>query len=224
LIAPDASLEGNKTILIGGNKIAVLLAKRLKMHGKKAVIIEKDSERANEIRSKGIYCIEGDGRDMQVYKEVAITSADYVVVETGSSRENYKICQMLKNDMFHDKIITRSFTSIFEEKLKKLDVTTVDLTGVLATTIESLILRPTTYHALVESFESFSVQEIVIRNKEVDGMQVKDVPLHKDVILMMVKRDNSNYIPHGETYFKLGDILHVFGTDSALENTRQKMG
>jgi len=224
LIAPDASLEGNKTVLIGGNKIAVLLAKRLKMHGKKAVIIEKDKERADEIRSKGIYCIEGDGNDLGVYKEVSITSSDYVVVETGSSRENYRICKMLKNELRHDKIITRSFTSIFEEKLKKLDVTTVDLTGVLATTIESLILRPTTYHALVESFESFNVQEIVIRNKEVDGMQVKEVPFHKDVILMMVKRDNSFFIPHGDTYFRLGDILHVFGTDSALENTRQKMG
>ena len=131
---------------------------------------------------------------------------------------------MLKNELRHDKIITRSFTSIFEEKLKKLDITTIDLTGVLATTIESLILRPTTDHARVESFESFNVQEIMIMNKEVDGMQVKEVPFHKDVILMMVKRDNSFYIPHGETYFKLGDTLHVFGTDSALENTRQKMG
>ena len=223
LIAPDASLEGSKTILVGGNKIAVLLAKRLKMHGKKAVIIEKDQERADEIRSKGIYCIHGNGKDIQVYKDASLVSADFIVVETGSSRENYAICKMLKNELQHDHIITRSFTSVFEDKMKMLEVTTVDLTGVLATTIESLILRPTTYHALLESFENFNVQEIVILNKEIDGMQVKEVPFHKDVILMMVKRDNSYYIPHGETYFKLGDVLHVFGTDSALENTRQKM-
>jgi Kef-type K+ transport system membrane component KefB len=223
LIAPDASLEGNKTILVGGNKIAVLLAKRLKMHGKKAVIIEKDKDKADEISAKGIYCIHGNGKDPKVFNDVSLVSADYVVVETGSSRDNYTICKMLKNELQHDNIITRSFTSVIEEKMKMLEVTTVDLTGVLATTIESLILRPTTYHALLESFENFNVQEIVILNKEIDGMQLKEVPFHKDVILMMVKRDNSYYIPHGETYFKLGDVLHVFGTDSALENTREKM-
>jgi len=41
---------------------------------------------------------------------------------------------------------------------------------------------------------------------------------------MMVKRGNSFYIPHGDTYFQMGDILHVFGTNSALEDTRQKVG
>jgi Trk K+ transport system NAD-binding subunit len=108
--------------------------------------------------------------------------------------------------------------------LKALGVNTIDVIGVLATTIENLILRPTTYHTLIESFENFSVEEILITNRNIDGLQVKEIPFHKDAILMMVKREDSFYIPHGDTYFQTGDILHVFGTDTALQNTREKVG
>ena len=136
---------------------------------------------------------------------------------------NYKISKMLRNELMHDNIITRSSTSAIEHQLKTLGVKTIDVIGVVATTFENLILRPTTYHALVESFDNFSVEEVQITNKEVDGRQLKEIPFHKDAILMMVKRDKTFYIPHGETYFRTGDVLHVFGTQTALLDTREKM-
>ena len=93
----------------------------------------------------------------------------------------------------------------------------------MATTIENLIVRPTTYHTLVESFEYFSVEEIAVLNPEIDGHRVCEIAFHRDAILMMVKRGNNMYIPHGDTYLKTGDILNIFGTDSALEHTREKL-
>lgn len=224
LIAPDSSTKGNKTILVGASSTAVLLARRLKLHGKKAVIIEKDEARANEIKSKGFYCLQADGCDPLTYKQINITSSDYVVVETGSADINHQICNMLRTELLHDHIITRAIKSHMEQKFKTLGVNTVDVIGVLATAIENLILRPETYHTLVESFENFSVEEIMITSKNIDGLQLKEIPFHKDAILMMVKRGETFYIPHGDTYFLIGDILHVFGTDTALQNTREKMG
>ena len=222
-MSPVNLLTGEKTIIIGGSSTAVLLARRLNMHGKKSIIIENSKTRAKELSGKGLVCIEGDGCDESLYKEIKLNPSDFVVVETGSPEKNHEICKLLRNELMHDKIISRSGKSDHENKLKYLGVKTVDVIGVQATTIENLILRPTTYHALIESFENFSVEEIVITNKAVDGLQVKEIPFHKDAILMMVKRDNNFSIPHGETYFRIGDILQVFGTDTALQNTREKM-
>ena len=120
-------------------------------------------------------------------------------------------------------LLEKGNSYVIEKAFKKLEIETVDATRIIATTIENLIVRPTTYHALVESFENFSVEEIKITNKDIDSLQVKEIPFHKDAILMMVKRGNNSYIPHGETFFRLGDIIHVFGTDSALEDTRLKL-
>ena len=193
------------------------------MHGKKSIIIENNSVRADEITGKGLTCMQGDGCDAELYDKLKLNGPDYVVVETGSAEKNQEICKLLRNTVMHENIITRSGKSDYALQLKNLGVEAIDVIGMRATTYENLILRPTTYHALVESFENFSVEEILITNKSIDGMQLREIPFHKNAILMMVKRGNSFFIPHGETHFRTGDILHVFGTDTALEDTREKM-
>ncbi len=217
-------LSGNKTIIIGGSSTAVLLARRLNVHGRKAIIVEKDKERYKEINNKGVHALHGDGCEADFFQKLKLKHDNYVVIETGDDEQNLKISKLLRNEYQHEKIISRISRFSLEQKYKSLGVETIDVTQILATAIENLIVRPTTYHALVESFENFSVDEIAITNKDIDGLQLKEVLFHQDAILMMVKRGDNFYIPHGETYFRLGDVLHVFGTDTAMEDTKRKLG
>jgi len=76
----------------------------------------------------------------------------------------------------------------------------VDLHRVLAMAIENLVLRPTTYHNLVETFENYSVEEVIVTRRRLDGKKVKEVPFHSMAILMMITRDKASFIPHGEIY------------------------
>jgi Kef-type K+ transport system membrane component KefB len=223
-LSPAEMTEGQKVVIVGGSSTAVLLARRLHIHGKKTVIIEISKKRCKEIKDKGINAIHGDGLDEELYRKLKLRPDDYVVIETGDDEKNLKISQLIRKMFQHEKIISRITRFSLKQKYDQLGVETLDVTQILATAIENLIIRPTTYHALVESFENFSVEEIKITNKEIDGLQLKEVPFHKDAILMMIKRGDVFYIPHGETYFRVGDILHVFGTDTALEHTRQKVG
>ena len=223
-ISPGSITEGNKTIIIGGSSTAVLLARRLNVHGKKAIIIEQDKIRFKEIRDKGINVIHSNGLDAKTYGQLKLTPGNYVVIETGDDEYNLKISKMLRREYQHEKIISKISRFSLEQSFKQLGIETIDVTQILATAIESLIIRPTTYHALVESFENFSVEEVLITNKTVDGQQVKEIHFHKDALLMMVKRENSFFIPHGETYFRVGDTLVVFGTQTAFEDTRGKVG
>jgi len=222
-IFPGDILSGVKTIIIGGSSTGVLLARKLNLHGKRAVILEKNEKRYNEIKSKGIHVFKGDGLDKELYKTLDIKPTEYVVVDTGFTEQNVIICKLLRTELNHENIITLASSLKTEKQLKEFGVETVDIRRILATTFENLILRPTTYHELIESFENFSIEEIPIRNKLINGLHVKDVYFHKNAILMMIKRDNNYFIPHGETYFNLGDILHVFGTDTALADTRKRI-
>jgi Trk K+ transport system NAD-binding subunit len=221
---PDKITEGDKTIIIGGSSTAVLLARRLNVHGKKVIIVEKDKSRFQSIREKGIEIIYGNGFDPDIYRKLKLKSNNYLVIETGDDEQNLKISQVLRDEFHHNKIISRISRFPVKQRFKQLGIETIDVTQILATAIESLIIRPTTYHALVESFENFSVEEILIANDNIDGLQVKQVPFHKDAILMMIKRENSFFIPHGETYCRKGDVLLVFGTQTAFEDTRYKVG
>jgi len=212
-----------RTIIIGGSSKGVLLARRLNIHGKASVIVEIDENRYKDLQSKGLKVCFSDGCDPATYERLKMTDSSYVVVETGSDELNIRICEMLRKVYNHERIISMANGWKIEQQLKKLDVNTIDVRRVMATTIETLIVRPTTYHTLIETFENFRVEEISVLNPDIDGNRVKEIPFHKDAILIMVKRGNALYIPHGETYLKTGDVLSIFGTDSSLENTREKL-
>lgn len=90
-IYPVNITEGKKTIIVGGSSTGVLLARRMSVHGKKAIIIEKDHERYLDIKSKGIQVVQGDGNDINTYESLHLSDDNYVVVETGNDKQNLEI-------------------------------------------------------------------------------------------------------------------------------------
>jgi len=216
---PGNILSGSKTIIVGGSSTAVLLARRLHVHGKKSIIIEKDMDRCREIQNKGLNVILDNGMQEAVYRELKLDAKNYVILECGSDKKNMEVAHLLREQFQHENIISRAKSKNIEKKLQLLNVDTIDQRRVLATTIENLILRPNTYHDLVESFDNYSVEEIQIINSDIDGKQIKEVPFHSEAILMMIKSGENLSIPHGNTYLRKGDILHVFGTNAAMEAT-----
>lgn len=220
-IKPHEKYPFGTTIIVGGSSKSVLLARRLNMHGKTSVIVESNEDRYKAISSKGLQVIFSDGLDPATYARVHMTKANYVVVDTGSTEMNIRICELLRKELNHDRIISLARKSPIEQQLRKLDVETVDATRVMASTIESLILRPTAYHALIESFENFTLEEITITNPALEGRKVKDIAFHRDVILVMARSDENVFIPHGETYLRTGNILYIMGTETALTFTRE---
>lgn len=223
LTRPKSRLARGTTIIVGGSSKGVLLARRLNVHGKPSVIVEKDKNRYENICSKGLNACHEDGLDPETYRKLTMTNSSYVVVDTGSKQQDITICEMLRKDLGHERIITTANSSKIEYQLKKYDVETIDIRRVLAATIEAMIVRPTTYHALIETFECFTVEEITITNPDINGRRVKEISIHKDAILIMAKDGNNLFIPHGETYLRTGMALYVMGTNTALEDLREKI-
>jgi len=221
-LTPRCKLKGDKTIIVGGSSTGVLLARRMQMHGKSAVIIEKDKNRYEDIKSKGITVIYGDGKDPSIFDSLDLSPSNYVVIETATKEENLEVARMLKKDLGHENVITAASTAAINDSLKRLNVELIDVTRTLATTIENLIIRPTTYHALVETFDKFNVEEITITNPDLDELQVKEIPFHEDGFLMLIRRGHEMMVPHGNTYLKNGDVVVVFASDTAMDDFRKR--
>jgi Kef-type K+ transport system membrane component KefB len=221
-ISPKELLKGEKIIIIGGSSSGVLLARRLKMHGYKAIIVESNKNRYLEMLSKGLNAFFGNGLNKELYNKLNLQPTNYVVVITESEMKNTQICKLLSQEFNHPKIISKSSNLLIEQQLKRLKVEYLDVTRLMATTIENLILRPTTYHALVETFENYNVEDILITNDQISGHQIKEIPFHKDGELILVRRGEQVEIPHGDTYLRKGDIVTIMATESALEDFRMK--
>lgn len=225
LILPPKHSTESKVVIVGGSSTGVLLQRRLNMHEKSAMIIENNESRYKEMKQKGLNVHFANAADPQTFKDIKLHKEDYVVVMTGNEIKNKEICNLLKDSFNHAHIITKqaeSQTSDVNTNYKRLGIETFDVKRILATTIENLILRPKTYHTLVETFDNFSVEEVVIKNTKVHGEQIKDIPLHQEGFLILIRRDQEMIIPHGNTYLKDGDVITLFGTDTAIESIKEK--
>jgi Kef-type K+ transport system membrane component KefB len=222
MISPKEMLKTDKVIIVGGSSSGVLLARRLKMQGRNAIIVENNKNRYLEMLSKGLNAYLGDGFEKETYDKLNLQPYNYVVVITESEMKNVGICKMLREEFGHPKLISKSSSIRTEENFQNLQVDYLDTTRTIATTIENLILRPSTYHTLVETFENYKVEDIVITNPAISGIQIKELVFHQDGALILVRRGHHAEIPHGDTYLQQNDIVTVMGTDSALQDFREK--
>lgn len=221
LINKNVKAPSSRTIIVGGSSKGVLLSRRLTIHEKQSVIIENDNKRYSDMVSKGLKSVRADGLDPSTYRTINLRPDNYVFVDTGSDENNIRICKLLKEELLHDRIISVAHHLGVENKLNALGIETVDTRRVLSTEIENLIIRPITYNSLVDSFEHFTLEEILITRKEIDGRAVKNIAFHKDAILIMVKRGNNIFIPKGDSHLRLGDTVNILGTGTALEMARE---
>jgi Kef-type K+ transport system membrane component KefB len=215
------SFSEEQTIIVGGSSVGVLLARRLKILGRSSVIIEINPERYLEIRKNGVEIFPGDGLEKATYEKINLKPNCFVVVLTGNEQKDLDICELLRKEFLHERIISIPGNSRIEKQMLNLGVQILDARRVVASTIENLILSPGTYRSLVETFESFSVQDIKVPVNEIEGKRIMDIPFHKDSMIILVTRGNKKYVPHGETYLKAGDVITVFGTGSAIEEIRK---
>jgi len=215
---PAVTFPLKKVVIAGGSSTAVLLARRLNFHARKAVIIEQDPAREKELSQKGIQVVHGNAEDPEVYKSLNLLHTNPVVLETGHAETNIHIAAMLRQEFLHENIISRSKVRTVEDRLRHFNVQIADERRIMAATYENLLFRPNTYNDLVESFDNYKLEEIEVTRQDMQGVTVKKFPWPANAILIMIKRGDNNMIPHGYHPLQVGDILYIFGTSEAIES------
>ena len=221
IIYKKPRVSKDKIVIVGGSSVGVILARRMKVLNKQALIIENDPRRYREIKAKGITVFQADASDPATYRQIGLSPENYVVVLTGSDQRNLDICAMLRYELHHENIISKPDNLVMDKQMALLNIETLDARGVLANAIETLIMRPTIHSALVETFEHFSVEDIMVSGDQVHGKQIMEIPFHKEGMILLVRKADEIVIPHGDTYLRKGDIVTAFGTESALLEIKQ---
>ncbi len=78
---------------------------------------------------------------------------------------------------------------------------------------------------LSEDIKSLMTEMVVTEELILQGKTLADLPVPKNILVVLVKRDNHYFVPPGDEELKVGDVLLVISDDEELiRETYQKLG
>ncbi len=89
-----------------------------------------------------------------------------------------------------------------------------------ATMLTMMARSPDALNLLTSSSNAFDVAEVVIRNPDLTGLQVRDLRLPGGALLLALRRDGEHRIPRGNTTLQVGDHLTIFAHRDILQPLR----
>lgn len=207
--------------ILGGSRASLYLSERFKMHGTSFITLFSDNNIESDFEKKSIPFQKVDALDTDVLDGLDLHTSDHVIVVTGSSSLNQKLTKYITQDLNHERVITQKDLTLQDEIDPKSSLKFFDQDEVIAHYIEDMIMRPDAISSLSESFGIYRVEEIVVTSQNVHGKLVKDLAFPPSGSLVIHRRGDESFIPHGNTHLLVGDIVTVIGNTSALEEFRK---
>lgn len=199
-------------VVVGGGKVGANLTRELLSTGFEAVVIEQNPRKYAALeREFEASALLGDGTETIVLEKAGIARADYVIAVTGDDEDNIIISQLAVDKYEIDNIIARVNNPGNQS--------TFDLLGVKPTvssvqTILSMVEHRLPHQHLLNllSFEEENVQvlELILSENSVAvGKSLRELPLPKGILLVLILREHESVIPHGDVVLRPDDHLII---------------
>ena len=215
-----------KIVIIGDGKVGHKLCAQLSEEDYDIVLIDQNAGKLKEALNRmDIFCITGDGANVEVQKEADVPHADLVIACASTDELNMLSCLLAKrlgakhtiarvrNPVYHRQI------GLLKDDLHLSMAVNPELA--VSHEIARVLLFPDT--SKVETFVKGRVElvEFGIR----PDSRLKDLSLAEiyrrfqiRILVCAVRRGKEVFIPNGDTILREGDRIHIAATHRELEN------
>lgn len=221
-----------KIVIIGDGKVGHKLTSQLSEEGYDIFLIDQNEGRLKEaLNQLDIFCITGNGADIEVQKQADVPHADLVIACASTDELNMLSCLIAKrlgakhtiarvrNPLYYRQI------GILKEDLHLSMAVNPELAA--ANEVARVLLFPET--SKVETFMKGRVELVEFKLKEgsrVSGMSLAELYRRYQikVLVCAVKRGEQVYIPDGNFVLQEGDKMHIAAGHQDLETFFKSMG
>jgi len=214
--------DGIKDVVIFGlESQSIALAMNLKKGGWVPTIVslkELEDNSNPEIEIASIKDI-----SLSAFKEMSLEKADAIVCLL-SDQENYKISKIVYDSYGTKDIIVRyNGEREIHDKLMDMGVRIIDPSLAMINLLDHFVRSPNATSILLGLYKNQDSVDVIIRNRDIHGMTLRDLRFPTDVIVLSVMRAGQVLISHGFTRLRLGDIVTLVGTKKSVENVKFKL-
>ena len=206
-----------KIVVIGDGKVGHKVAARLSEEDYDIVLIDQNAGKLREsLNQMDVFCITGNGADVEIQKEADVPHADLVIACASTDEMNMLSCLLarrlgakhtiarVRNPMYYRQI------DILKEDLHLSMAVNPELAA--ANEISRVLLLPEA--CKVETFMKGRVEliEHVMREESLlAGLSLAEIyrKFQIKILVCAVKRGSEIYIPDGDFVLQQGDRLHI---------------
>ena len=217
---PD--FDGIKDVMIFGlESQSIALAMNLKKGGWVPSIISL--EELNDQKNTDLEIISIKNISPESFELLSLKKADAIVCLL-SDKQNYEVSKIIYDSYGTKDIIVRyNGEREIYDKLVDLGVRIIDPSLAMINLLDHFVRSPNATSILLGLYKNQETVDVVIRNKDIHGMTLRDMRFPTDVIVLSVIRAGQVLISHGFTRLRLGDTVTLVGSKKSVENVRFKL-
>lgn len=222
-----------KIVIIGDGKVGHKLTTQLSEENYDVVLIDQNEGKLKEAVNKlDIFCITGNGADVDVQRQADVPHADLVIACASTDELNMLSCLLAKR-LGARHTIARVRNPIY---YRQIDLLKEDLhlsmavnpERTAANEIARVLLFPET--SKVETFMKGRVElvEFIVMRRQcnLQGLSLAEVyrKFQIKILVCAVKRGQKIYIPDGEFILEKGDKMHIVAAHQDLKSFFRALG
>jgi len=213
-----------KIVIVGDGKVGYALSEQLSKENHDVTIIDNnEATLARTAERIDVIGIKGNGASYAVQKEAGVSEADLLIAATSTDEVNM-ICCLLAKKLGAKHTIARIRNPEYRDQLHLLKEDlglsmTINPELAAANEMARLISFPSALS--MGTFSKGKVELIEFRlnkNNHVVGKSLLQLKQKHalDVLICVVDRDGTAFIPNGNTVLQEGDKIHITGTHKAI--------
>jgi len=208
-----------RTIIVGGGRVGLALAKRLENSNEFVVIVERDEERKLEAEERGYTAYLGDGTEGGVLREAGIEDAKLVVAATDKDDVNLLVCQIAKTKFGIDDLYAKVNQPENDDAFESMSVTAINAPDATAFAIENEIERTELAHWMYDSGDGHSVREVTVTSSDVVGKSIRDLndAIPGGCLIAEIGEGVDSHVPDSDEVLEYGDKITFLGDSVAVE-------
>jgi len=197
---------------------SIELAKQLQKHNWNVKIVTS----LKEYDVKNIEIIQIENYKIENIKNIPMKDCDSVLLLHPKEEINYEIGEWIYENIGTKNLIASTRTGEYLEKFKNIDVLTIQPKLAMISLMDHMVRSRNAITLLLGLDEDKDMIDIELKNKDLEGLLIREMSLPSDVSILSIKRKGNTIISHGYTMLRIGDILTVIGPEDELENLVNK--
>ncbi len=203
--------DSQRIVILGGGRVALSLARRLKANDFRLTIIEQDASRCKSLASElpSATILQGDGTSLDLLMEEHVNTADFFIATTTYDELNIMSALQVKN-LGVKKTLVLIHRPDFVHLIEELGIDqVVSPRAIMAREVLTTLQKGKERLLADMGAGEAEIMELHFKNKALAGSTLQDIPLPKNALVLLIKRSDKVIVPSGETKLEQDDILLI---------------